>query len=101
VPALVEVVQGLFLHVFWAERYGVTLTHLQKTHVQARLVSRVLNVTKELGPSPLTVTRPLDKRFIGNCRDFSVLLCSMLRHNGIPARARCGFGTYFRPSGFG
>jgi hypothetical protein len=24
-------------------------------------------------------------------------LCSILRHQGIPARARCGFGTYFLP----
>ena len=26
-----------------------------------------------------------------------LLSCALLRHRGIPARARCGFGTYFRP----
>lgn len=46
---------------------------------------------------PVTEARPLDKRLVGNCRDFSVLLCAMLRHQGIPARARCGFGVYFTP----
>jgi hypothetical protein len=37
---------------------------------------------------------------LGNCRDHSLLLVSMLRHQGIPARARCGFGAYFMPDHF-
>ncbi len=100
IPGLVKVVQGLFLHIHWAKRYGVTPSEEQQKHVQARLVSRILEKVKELDPSPLTVARPMDKRFYGNCRDFSVLLCSMLRHQGVPARARCGFGTYFMPGHF-
>jgi Transglutaminase-like superfamily len=31
----------------------------------------------------------------GNCRTFTVLLVSILRAHGTPARARCGFGSYF------
>lgn len=97
VAGLVTAVQGLFLHIFWAQRYGVTPDDEQKKHVQARLVSRILEKVLEMDPSPLTAARPLNKRFFGNCRDFSSLLTSMLRHQGIPARARCGFGTYFTP----
>jgi len=26
-----------------------------------------------------------------------VLSCALLRHRGVPARARCGFATYFQP----
>lgn len=26
------------------------------------------------------------------------MLMAMLRHQGVPACARCGFGTYFRPN---
>jgi len=48
-----------------------------------------------LDAAPLPVARPLEKRLVGNCRDFATLLCAMLRHQGVPARARCGFGTYF------
>jgi hypothetical protein len=40
----------------------------------------------------------LAKRLVGNCRDFSTMLCAMLRHQGVPARARCGFGAYFLPN---
>jgi hypothetical protein len=34
VPTLVEVVQGLMLHVFWAERYGLNLPEERKGEVQ-------------------------------------------------------------------
>ncbi len=97
VGGLVRVVQGIFLHIFWAQRYGVTPTEEQQKHVQARLTSRTLEIVHGLDPSPLTVSRLLNKRFVGNCRDYSTLLASMLRHKGVPARARCGFGTYFMP----
>ncbi len=100
VPELVRVVQGLFLHVFWAQRYGAAPNGEQETHVQARTVSRILDVTLDIDSSPLTAKRPFEKRFMGNCRDFSVTLCSMLRYKGIPARARCGFGGYFLPDHF-
>lgn len=39
--------------------------------------------------------RPLHKKLVCNCWDFSLLLCAFLRYQGIPARARCGFATYF------
>lgn len=97
IEGLVEVIQGLFLHIHWADRYGVTPSKEQKGHVQARLVSRILEIVKALDGSPLTTPRPFEKRFYGNCRDYSVLLCSILRSKGVPARARCGFGAYFRP----
>lgn len=97
VAGLVQVVQNVFLHIFWAQRYGVTPAEEQQKHVQARLVSRTLEKVIEIDPSPLTVSRPLEKRFFGNCRDHSTLLASMLRHQGVPARARCGFGAYFVP----
>jgi len=61
--------------------------------VDAKL-ARILS----LDPRPLTEPRPPEQRLVGNCRDFSVLLCAMLRHQGVPARARCGFGTYFLPN---
>jgi hypothetical protein len=36
-------------------------------------------------------------RLVGCCRDFTVLLLTLARHQGIPARARVGFATYFVP----
>jgi len=98
IPELVEVVQGLLLHIFWAERYGVMLSEERKQEVQIRPVVPKLARIQELDDRPLTKARPLEKKLVANCRDFSLVLCAMLRHQGVPARARCGFGVYFAPN---
>ena len=97
IPALCSILQGLILHGHWAERYGVELSEERRQEANLRKVSRQLGRIMELNDSPLTTTRPAESRIVGNCRDFSVLLAAILRHKGIPARARCGFGTYFIP----
>jgi len=90
-------VQNNLVHVFWAERLGLTLTEDQQRSLQIRPVAEKLALIAETSDQPLSVPRPLSQRQVGNCRDFTLLLVSMLRHKGIPARARCGFGTYFDP----
>ena len=100
VPALRDVVQGLLIHVFWAQRYGLTLSAEREEELQIRSVSEKLKRIRKLTDRPLTEPRPLDSRLVGNCRDFSLMLCAMLRHQGVPARARCGFAKYFEPNHF-
>lgn len=46
---------------------------------------------------PLSLKRKPRKRCFGSCRDFAILLCSILRFRSIPARVRCGFGAYLDP----
>ena len=94
---LVETVQGLVLHIFWAERCGVSLPPERQQEVQIRDVAHKLARILELDPRPLTQARAPEKKLVGNCRDIALLLCAMLRHQGLPARARAGFGTYFTP----
>ncbi|HET9912435.1 MAG TPA: transglutaminase domain-containing protein, partial [Anaerolineales bacterium] len=94
IPALVQVIQGLMVHVFWAERYGLILSEERKGEVQLRTMDRRLARTLELDSSPLTTPRTNEKKIVGNCRDFSTTLASMLQSKGIPARPRCGFGAY-------
>ena len=95
---LVRIVQGVTIHVFWAERYGVKHTPERQAEVQLRTMPRRLERTLELDPRPLTEPRALEQKLVGNCRDHSLLLAAMLRHQGVPARARCGFGAYFMPN---
>ena len=95
---LVRIVQGTTIHVFWAERYGVKHTPERQAEVQLRTMPRRLERTLELDPRPLTEPRALEQKLVGNCRDHSLLLAAMLRHQGVPARARCGFGAYFMPN---
>ncbi len=97
IPALCRVVQGVMVHVFHLQRYGLELGPERKAEVQLRSAARILARTRALHDAPLVSPRPPEQRVVGNCRDFTVLLCTLLRHLGIPARARCGFATYFIP----
>ena len=94
---LCEIVQTNLLHIFWAERYGVELFDERKTEPGIRHVARKLARLQEIKPVPLSQERSLQEKLVGNCRDFTVVLTSLLRHQGVPARARCGFGAYFQP----
>ena len=95
IPALCQVVQGLLIHMHWADAYGVKLTEEQKTEVKIRKATRQMARILELDGSPLTKARLPEKKIVGTCRDYAALLTSFLRHKGIPARMRVGFATYF------
>lgn len=95
VEKLVEVVQGVMIHIFHAHRHGIELSEERKKEVQIRKVEEMLERIIELDNRSITQARNPEKRLVGNCRDYSVFICSLLRHKGIPSRARCGFTTYF------
>jgi hypothetical protein len=92
---LCQMVQGFLLHVFWAEKYGVASADIRREEAGIRHVERMLARGLAIDSTPLAAPRPPEKRLIGNCRNFSLLLCSQLRHQGVPARVRCGFAKYF------
>lgn len=100
IDALCRAIQGVVLHAHWAARYGVTLTPERREETQLRLVARQLERIIELDPRPLSEPREPERRLVGTCRDYAVLFAAALRHHGIPARARCGFGRYFSPGRF-
>jgi len=50
-----------------------------------------------LRDQPLTKTRELPERMVGVCRHYAVLYAALLRHHGVPARARAGFARYLGP----
>lgn len=100
IQALCHLVQQNLVHVFWVERYGRTLSDIEKASLNVRPVTRKLALIRQVDERPLIAPRPLEKRQVGNCRDFSLLLTAILRYQGRPARARCGFATYFIPDHF-
>lgn len=96
--ALCEVVQGVLLHGHLGALYGLELSE-ERRHVELNLRSarERLSSMRKRGDGPLLEARPPAERQLGTCRDFTLLLCSLLRWQGRPARARCGFGAYFTP----
>jgi len=97
---LCRVVQGLVVHPFLAHLYGLAPAALRLDDLETRPASAIVDRIVALDPRPLGESRPAERRFVGNCRHFSVLLCAFLRARGVPARARCGFGAYFERSRF-
>ncbi|MEV7624226.1 transglutaminase domain-containing protein [Actinoplanes sp. NPDC089786] len=95
VAGVARVVQGLLVHEFLGDLYGVELSDERKQTVHLRKVSDMLDGIVALDGRPLDVARSPDKRLVTNCRGFTVLAMTLLRRAGVPARARCGFGTYF------
>jgi hypothetical protein len=90
-----RVVQGLLIHEYWTGAYDVTLTEPDRDRVNLRRVEQVLDAIVSRNDRPLRVAREPDSRIATNCRGFTVMAVAMLRANGVPARARCGFGAYF------
>lgn len=100
IGALCRVLHGLMIHVHWLKRYGVELPAARRDELQMRQVATKLARITELDPRPLAEARPMERRLLSNCRDFSLMLTAILQHQGVPARARCGFGRYFTPGNY-
>ena len=101
VREVVEVVQGLLLYDIVAKPfYGVDLSPSQAEMVHERDTTRLLEAIRAVDSRPLDEARPPSNRVGARCHSFSRLTVAFLRAAGVPARARCGFGTYFRPEWF-
>jgi molybdopterin converting factor small subunit len=101
IGVLAGIVQGLAVHEFVAsEFYGFDVPEERKGESHIRRVEAMLDRILAIAPRPLSVARPPEKRLVGVCHHFVLLLVAMLRAHGVPARARCGFGSYFNPPYF-
>ena len=74
---------------------GLDLPEARFADNQLRAADQIVAAVLRLDGSALHVPRPVQRRVVGTCRHFTVLTVALLRWRGIPARARCGFATYF------
>jgi hypothetical protein len=87
---------GLFVHEYLASMYGVTNAEQRTDELERRTIGELIDVLVSLdGSRPLREPRSPGHRAIGNCRQFSLMTCALLRRAGIPARVRAGFADYF------
>jgi hypothetical protein len=99
-PAIAAALHGVCIHEFLGDMYGVTFSDDERETVHLRRAADVLDVVLSRDQRPFDAARTPNRRVATNCRGFSVLAVAMLRAHGVPARARCGFGTYFTPGFF-
>jgi hypothetical protein len=89
-----NLVRHLVIQPHDAKKLGVAEDRFAEN--QFRSTDSIVGALLALNPAPLTVAREPAQRVIGTCRHFAVLAGALLRYRGIPAKVRCGFGTYFQ-----
>ncbi|OIV36583.1 hypothetical protein BIV57_15630 [Mangrovactinospora gilvigrisea] len=99
---LALIVRGLVIHRGEGAMFDHAIDERRLHHdAETRYADAILALLADRDPAPLAAERTPSERFVGTCRDFTVLFCAFLRHAGVPARARVGFADYFSPDGFG
>lgn len=99
--ALCEIAQGVLIHrdiASWL--YGLKLSAEQRDLANMRPVARMLAEVQRRNAKSLRETREPVERMPCVCWHFSSLVAAILREQRVPARARCGFGAYFKPGRF-
>jgi hypothetical protein len=82
------------IHDGWLKRYDVRVRDEQWFKQCLPTAQAMLDKVFMLDTRSPAIPRAPENQIIGCCRDFTTLLCAILRYKGIPARARCGFSTY-------
>lgn len=96
IEQLCQIVHGLIIHRDETKKLYHFEIKERKLESETRYVYKILKIILERDKKSIIKQRSPKKRFFGSCRDFAILLCSMLRSKEIPARLRCGFASYFR-----
>lgn len=100
IGALAGIIQGLAIHQYMADAYGFRVPEARKAESHIRQADRIFDRILALDDRPLSTARPPEKRVVGVCHHFALLMTAMLRAKGVPARYRCGFGAFFNPPFF-
>jgi hypothetical protein len=96
---LARIARDLLIHRLEGDLFGHTHpTDRLHNDAEARYIDATLSILVDRNAAPLSVRRDPADRFVGTCRDFTLLHCSFLRHAGIPARVRIGFADYWGSS---
>ena len=94
---IAHAVQMLLVHRWWAPAYNVEVTEEGERENGLHSTEAMLACAMKKSPAAIGQVRLPDKRVVGICRHFSTMMAAFLKQKGIPARARCGFATYFEP----
>ncbi|MFF0739485.1 transglutaminase domain-containing protein [Streptomyces sp. NPDC004111] len=101
VGELALTVRNLMIHRMEQNLFHCTHPPERLHHdAETRYLDGILRLLLARDGAPLTRRRAPGDRFVGVCRDFALLHCSLLRHAGVPARLRFGFADYFDTDGF-
>lgn len=91
---LAEIVRGLLIHDTDIDPNAPESSERLKDR-EIMTAEKILERILQLDSSDLAIKRPVERLMVGYCYTFTLLHTALLRAKGIPARARCGFVSYF------
>ena len=94
INSIVKLVNALLIHPSKLSKYPALQVSEQEVNNEPRTVFEILQKLHNKSKKCLTEPRSPQERVIVTCRGFTLLLTSILRHQGVPARARAGFAPY-------
>ena len=101
VGELARIVRDVMIHRVEGGIFDIPIAEdRMRDDAETRYTDDILKLVVSRDGAPLTRRREFADRFVGICRDFTLLHVSLLRHLGIPARLRSGFADYFGSDGF-
>ncbi len=100
IKKICEIIRGLGIHPYDLSKIGLNLPKERIKDRYLRTIQEVIDKIKKLDENNLTKSRKPEDKIVIICKHFAMLLASILREKGIPARCRCGFATYFKNGWF-
>ncbi len=101
VGELCGIIQGVLLHADIAPwLYDLKFAPDRYNDKHIRPIPAMVARIRGIADRPLAAAREPRDRMACVCRHFSLMLCAMMREQGVPARTRVGFGAYFHPGKF-
>lgn len=95
IPELCQSIQGLIVHY---RASGIQFAPDRLAEIDTRTIQKMLGTIQTQDTRRLSQAREPQKRFVGCCRDYTLLFVAAMREHGIPARSRVGFAPYLNPN---
>lgn len=98
-PELLKLLRSQFIHPYAELPKYQDIIPKQRWNemMNYSTVESILEGLVSYNPAGIADDRKPEHRLVLGCRDYAVLLASILRHRGIPARLRAGHATYIMP----
>ena len=94
--AIADALEEFVIHHAVARQIGFPVPAYAESDRSLRRASLLLDTLIQRDARALSIHRDLPNYLYVTCRDFAVLAISALRAQGVPARLRAGFASYFK-----
>ncbi len=98
-PALCQLIQKQFMHIVaeYPSYKDVMPSESQYDITKYTTIESILEALYHKDSNGLIINRKPEDRLVFSCQNYALMLASMLKFKGIPARVRYGHATYLIP----